>query len=323
LLKLDPARATELFRARLNSSSISDRRDAIEHLANVGDVDALPAIAAMLPIEAGAVMPALKQFGSAAEPHLWPHLQHESTTVRRNAISLLSELGTDKSIEPLTAALNDSSLPLARQAGLALRRLSPEAFGVVDEAMLMLRSSSTSDGVEAAALLARAQPDERRPSITPKLEALLIRTRDADRQRVAEAVARWRDAGTVGRLMQHIDEPTDLASHRQGAIIALGLIGDERTLVPISRWLAKEPALAGAAMIRFGQAAEAPALEGLRARSESALLGAIAVLREVGGKRSLAKLYQLAAQHPSAAVKAAAKEAHRVVIERWKATRPQ
>jgi len=108
---------------RLQDASGLVRAFAFDALAGTKDVRAAEAIAARLPDDRGRAAKALKAMGPLAEPTVLKYLKHADPKVRVEAIRVLGEVGTAKSLpalKPLTAEKDLSTRAAAERAVKAI-----------------------------------------------------------------------------------------------------------------------------------------------------------------------------------------------------------
>jgi len=119
--------ATEPLKLALADEDADVRACACLALGRIGAVSAAPALAARLADESGFVAAiaadALSMLGEGAVAALAQVLQHERPTARLLAARALGRSGAQQAVEPLCAALEDTSYLVSQSAMDALEQL--------------------------------------------------------------------------------------------------------------------------------------------------------------------------------------------------------
>jgi hypothetical protein len=156
LLEIDRDCAVAILMKRLKSSNRVDCQDAADQLSKLKHAEALPLIAERFAEDVHGMGKALLRYGPDAEGHIWPHLTDPGAAVRIAGLRLLAEIGTDRSVAKVRPLLDDSMRPVGDAAASAMRKLAPEQFDSVDQAIRQLAAVGMHDRARAVRLLAAA-----------------------------------------------------------------------------------------------------------------------------------------------------------------------
>lgn len=190
--------------AMLNSEVVAQRRAAVAKFGTIGGPIAEPLIAALSDtdpdVRRGAVK-LLSRIGPSAVEPLIAALRSNDAAVRGSVARLLGEIGDARAVEPLIWVLGDPHSWVQFTAAIALGNIS---------------DASTTDVVSKIG-----------PSAVDRLIAALSDTNSAARVAAAKLLGDIGGARAVGKLIAALDDPQWQV--QQEAMIALGLIGDDRT----------------------------------------------------------------------------------------------
>jgi len=319
LLSWDEATAVDAMKANVDHETLSLRRQAVEELSKRRMQSVAKQVADLLPRDGHAVVQPLINFGPEVQRWVLPYLSHENTLTRRYAMQVIAEIGTRDALERIEPLADSDDGTTARLARQTMHKLAPDMYDDVTMAIYDLDATRTEDQLAAIGKLLEARPDDRRSMVSPRLLPLVISPNDRVREQAALALGKWHDADAVPALLEHLDERTDSQSARRGAMAALGYIGDPRGAEAVTRWIALETEAAKAALIDMGEVAEPHMIDALKHRDPQANIAAAQVLQEIGTQRSLSALYSASQLRGDEQVRAAAKQAHAAVMERFKA----
>ncbi len=238
----------------------------------------------------------IRSYGTAAEPAVREALAGASyDSARVPLVELLAEVGTAESVAAIKPFAESSSAELAQAARAAWRTLAPKTYDPVALALSDLASGSTSRKTLGLATLADAKPNDaqRRQVCAAVLGYAEGYRSDGDNETLAQVLLAWKDPTAVRQLKDWLGE--DASTYQRRAAIDVLSRGQEPGTLPlIQRWVLKETDLTVAALIRYGEEAEAPMVGLLDHRNEAIAAAACRVLAEVGTKRCLSRLRSVA-----------------------------
>lgn len=207
-------------------------------------------------------------------------------------IEVLYEVGSIRSYDVLFAIARDELDPNWPEARHALRKIAPDRFDSVTEAMLDVDSKDLDRRDEAVRQLMAATPDDRRRESVVKVLLRLTEQRNIDdiESELGVALAVWKTNAVTKHFTDLLDnEKSDRQQVRIG-LSYLGRLREPAYMSRISRWTAKEPDAVRTALILAGPIAESECLAMLKQADIGVRKIAIDVLAEVGTQRSLATL---------------------------------
>ncbi|GEM_PF-1310550 len=220
----DP-RAREQLRSLLSDPSAEVRREALQALAEAGEIDSLSDIMSLLSDPDGEVregaVDALRELlsdgGSRDQKHLAASsiaglLGDSNASVRREAVGALADLGTPESVPALLDTLNDGDSGVQAQAIEALASLGDPS--VIPHLQSVYGDGQSRLSVEAAIAMARLGNDQAFKEQSPRLAEMAIRGRDDDARRWAiSALARYAPEGHRDVFAQAARDPDERVRH--------------------------------------------------------------------------------------------------------------
>jgi HEAT repeat protein len=264
----------------------------------------------------------LRQKGKAAEPAVIPQLKNADARAAQMAAAVLADIGTEKSVPALQEAAKARDPLLAGAAREAIKKIQPETMDAVTEALLELEGGDVFKKREALDRLAKTPPDEaRREKVATVLEGLCV-GREAFHlgDSLGDAMAVWAGKQTVPRLLALLDKNAAMHERHLGMQI-FARIKDERTVLPIIRWIIYDTDNVTKTLIEMGPVAEPELIKTLKDPNPTARTAAARVLQEVGTVRSVATLKRASLDQRDPGAAAAARVALDVVSERVKAAK--
>ena len=220
----------------LHSGDWIVRMHATKALSRVGNADAVEPLIPLLQDKVKAVREeaatALAAIGDAAIPALLKALQHEDWLVRLHAVESLGKSQSKRAVEPLLSVLfNDRDSAVREDAVRALGEIGDP------QAVEYLLTTIREPGLRTLSVEALGRIGD--PRAVPVLTDILAGTRPPEATRVVAGCG---------------DQWNEELITQGAAVLALGLIGDERAILPLVRAL--EPtftrAEAATALAKFG-----------------------------------------------------------------------
>ena len=213
--------------ALIFSADDKTQNRAIQALGLLGDKQAVPALAKLLPTARNArllnnIAFALQRMDERAFTHeIQRMVTHKQAVIRMNAAFVLGDIGQPQSLPLLERSLADPSERVQLEAILAITKLAraPEAVRLLEKA-----TASKSEGVRAAAIEAVAHHGNDRS--IPLLEKLLGQPGQPD-EMILHAIYRL-SAGKRADLIYDRLFRSDNEDVRMRAAILLGKAGDRR-----------------------------------------------------------------------------------------------
>lgn len=102
---------------------------------------------------------------SRMETHLIPFLEHENTGIRRRAVLALSEIASERSIEPLMSLLGDSDDAIWSTASYVVARVGGKS--ILSKVVPLLKSTNEFERASAVAIVAEVDGKESTELILP------------------------------------------------------------------------------------------------------------------------------------------------------------
>lgn len=238
----------------------------------------------------------LRSMGPSAEDAVIAQLKNPNGQVVERAISVLKQIGSDKSLEPLRAVAISDNRQLAESAKGAIHQLSPGKSDLVADALLDLESNDVFRRRDALDSLAGMKPDQRRNLVCAKVMPLIVGKQQSflDLNEVAKVLGVWGDDKIVTQLLPMIDPAGD-ANHRHAAMKIVGELKDKRGIIPIVRCLPHDSREVKEALIAMGPVAEDEVLKSLHSTDVTTRKTATEILGEIGTAKSLEPLAREAA----------------------------
>lgn len=270
----DPRAVSPLIGALVDSDA-NVRYQAIESLGKLRALEAVHSLAAIA--ESGdffLAFPALDALSRIGSPEVAARLAPllENDLLRSPAAEALGQIGNEAIVAPLAAILNrsDSAAAVIAQALAAIYDRYEKAYHegayIADLARKALLPSGAQHLMDC---LPEAGSDELRPVALvlgwlegPAIERTLTRLigRPAARKEVVEALVRY-GPRVISLLIEQLD--SDDLETRQASIIALGRIGDPRSVPPLLRVLTDDAELAVVAAGALAKIGDRRAFESL------------------------------------------------------------
>lgn len=185
--------------------------------------------------------------------------------------------------------------------------------------MVLIKDAKSSfDKREMIQQLAGIPVDEsRRDEVAGMLEQLLLGDEASFVGDAAgEALAKWWRPHTVAVLLPLMEENVWPPSKRQAAMKVLVKTGDRRAVLPIARWIIKEPEAVVAALTEMGQVAEDEVVKLLRDKSPAVRANASRILEQIGTNKCLPELRRAASDPRDPVAAGVARAAVEMVVER-------
>ena len=207
LTAMDGSAVAPLIKALGSNQNPAIRRSAVRALMEIGDASAIDPLAAAL----GDADPAVRQeaasgltgFGAAAVPHLTTALQGTNTQIRTASAVTLGKIGDATAVQPLIDALGDSDGLLRQAAANALGQLKdPRAVTPLIAALKDHDGPVRAVAIDALVNIGAA-------SVDPLLAAM---------------------SDSYSYVITQDGAQLEI---RQEAALALGRIGDTRTILPL------------------------------------------------------------------------------------------
>lgn len=217
---------------------------------------------------------AIQSMGPVAEKELLKLLEHMDGNVRGNSEKLLKILDTKENTEILLALADVKANDKQRNRGGSER-------------------------------LSKMKPDDKyREQVIKALEAKVKETEFWVHEPVMIALGAWATKDNVPLLIKALDH--DSAKMRHIAMDSLAKLKDDRAIEPIAARFVKDRREASAALQEFGPAAEKEVVKLLADKDRGVKIDACKVLKNIGGKNSLAALTVLSRDKDKAVATAAA-----------------
>jgi HEAT repeat protein len=259
----------------------------------------------------------LRKSGASLEDLLIEAVESKDRRVSDEAAKLLAEVATEKSLPVLRKLAASTDREQSAAARAALQRLRPAEFDAISMAVLDLKSENTFKKREAMKTLASANPDPKRPDVTRAIEAAVLESAFFANDDAVAALSKWATPETVVKLLPWLDENAGI-HERRVAMQVLSATKDKRAVLPIVRWMLKEPDNATKALTAMGPVAEDDVLKLLRERDKDVRKNAARILQEIGTQKSLAALQRASTDSRDATAAQAAQIALETVKERVK-----
>jgi len=275
------------------------------------------ALAARLAEDPDRVAKLLREKGKSAESAVIPQLKHADARAARAAASVLAEIGTEESLPALQEAAKSHDSFLASAAREGIKKLQPETMDAVAEALLDLEGGDVFRKREALDRLAKTPPDEaRREKVATILEALCL-GREAFHlsDSLPAAMSAWAGKHTVPRLLPLLDKDAGMHERRL-AMSVFAKLKDERTVLPILRWIIYDADNVTKTLVEMGPVAEPEIVKTLKDANATARTAAARIAQEIGTIRSVAALKRASLDQRDLGAAAAARVALDIVNER-------
>jgi len=280
------------------------------------------ALAARLAEDPDRVAKLLREKGKSAESAVIPQLKNTDARAARAAATVLAEIGTEKSLPALQEAAKSHDSFLAGAAREAIKKLQPDTMDAVAEALLDLEGGDGFRKREALERLARTPPDEaRRGKVATILEALCL-GREAFHlsDSLPAAMSAWAGKYTVPRLLPLLDKNAGMHERRL-AMSVFAKLKDERTVLPILRWIIYDADNVTKTLIEMGPVVEPEIVKTLKDPNATARTAAARIAQEIGTIRSVAALKRASLDQRDPGAAAAARVALDIVNERVRTTK--
>jgi hypothetical protein len=275
------------------------------------------ALAARLAEDPDRVAKLLREKGKPAESAVIPQLKHADARAARAAATVLAEIGTEKSLPALQEAAKSHDSFLAGAAREAIKKLQPDTMDAVAEALLDLEGGDVFRKREALDRLAKTPPDEaRREKVATILETLCL-GREAFHlgDSLPGAMSTWAGKYTVPRLLPLLDKNAGMHERRL-AMDVFAKLKDERTVLPILRWIIYDTENVTKTLVEMGPVAEPEIVKTLKDPNATARTAAARIAQEIGTIRSVAALKRASLDQRDPGAAAAARVALDIVNER-------
>ena len=265
----------------------------------------------------------LRRVGPPAEPAVIEKLHDRNVRVRRRAIAVLGDIGSQKSILALADVVRSNDTFCADAAKASMRKLAPKTMDATNEALLDLEGSSPQQQRSAMLKLAELKPDDaRRPRIAAALEKIVIEGPVSDHSTVdaaGEALAVWNTPDTVHSLLPLIKDPTTELARRHAVLSVFGKLHESRVAYLVANYMAAFPSdieAAKSSLIEMGQSAELATIHDLNNASTPVRIAACEVLSQIGGQPSINALGPVIRDQHDVEAAAAAKSAMLTIKDR-------
>jgi HEAT repeat protein len=315
---LQPGSETDTLVAMESAVKTIRKRDPGEARSDPFDPQRLVPRLADDPQQAAAL---LKRSGGDLEELLLPAVESKDARLSAEAAKLLAGVATEKSLPALRKLMSSSDREVAAAARASLQRLRPQEFDSIAMAVLDLSSDNTFKKRDAMKSLAAATPDAKRPEVTRAIEAVVLDSAFFANEESITALGKWANSETVVKLLPWLDEKAGF-HERRVAMQVLGATKDKRAVLPIVRWIIKEPENVVKALSAMGPVAEDEVVKLLRERDNTVRKNAARILQEIGTQKSVAALQRASTDPRDATAAQAAQIALEMVKERVKQSKP-
>ncbi|HYO10665.1 MAG TPA: hypothetical protein VER17_17000, partial [Tepidisphaeraceae bacterium] len=280
--------------------------------------------------------PVLRAAGAKGITALMQYVAAKGNQAPHRAQQLLDELAQSQPTAVaggVTASPGQGLVPQPRPSPGGVRRpiggaATAAPAGAVDAraALVMLQGGgSVFDKRSAVQLLAGAVPgpNDPRDEVATALENLLI----GDNahflgEDASAALAVWWRPQTVTIMLPLLGEDVFPPSRRQNAMRVLSKTGDKRAVLPIVRWIIKDPETTVTALTAMGPVAEDEVVKLLREKDPKVRGNAARILEQIGTNKCLIELRRASNDPRDAMAASIAKAALDTVMARVKAAKP-
>jgi HEAT repeat protein len=263
---------------------------------------------------------ALKSQGVPARDALLSLLHQADAAPRIAAARALGVLGDVAALPDLRQAAKDADPRVAGAARDAWRRLAPQDFDELTDALTDLLNPATRlKALQRLTTLTPPAPNDiRRVQISATLTAQTALLDTAYGDAYADAIARWQTPDTAGALIGYLHkaDPPLGALRRHAVILALARLGDPAAAPALAGCLLEDPA-AENGLVGLGAGAEGPLLERLANTDDELVWKACDLLGRIGSAdKARPALEALAKSTKNPALAAAARRAAEAIAKR-------